>query len=105
MSGYPNPEDIAELRLSVEKLHALQMERTDLIPIIIKHQNRLKDIEHESAEAHNKIVGKMQKMDVASQGNYGWTNRFVSFLIEFNKQIRSSLEPTSPSFGADEKPE
>jgi len=88
MSGYPTIERIAELQKMVKSISILNDEISALTSDLENKQAHLNKLRGEHAKITKEIIPCMEKMDVASSGNFGWESRIIAFLIAFNKSSK-----------------
>lgn len=82
MSKMPNIEQINQLRGHVYTLARAKKDIVDYQHRIQKYRDLLKLREETHARCQHEIVKLMDDMDVSAIGNFGWENRFMSFIAE-----------------------
>lgn len=82
MSGRPNIEQINQLRGHVKVLAHAKRECGEYKHTIRRATELLKQAEETHAECQREIIKLMDDMDVSASGNFGWENRFMSFIAE-----------------------
>lgn len=82
MSGRPNIEQINQLRGHVYTLAKAKKECGEYKHTIRRATELLKQAEETHAECQKEIIKLMDDMDVSRRGNFGWEDRFMSFIAE-----------------------
>ena len=83
MSGLPSVEGVAEIYELIAKEVSLEDEIAILHKTLSDGSARLKLAQEQYAAVTRSITDKMERMDVASHGNFGWQRRLAWFLAEF----------------------
>lgn len=86
MSGKPNAEQIALLRSAAARVRELDGEAQRLHKLINDSRELLEANNHERGKCASNVLDLLKRMDVASDGNYGWEGRVVWFLAELSTQ-------------------
>lgn len=95
MSGRPNIEQINQLRGHVQKLAMAKQDCMECRRQIRLYTDSLKLNEETHAECQRQIIKLMDEMDVSSRGNFGWENRFMTFIAELVCPLPGVSEPES----------
>lgn len=85
MSGYPTMDIVDELQKKIKRISILNDEILALTSDLENKQAHLNKLKIERNRITREIIPCMEKMDVASSGNFGWESRVIAFLIAFNK--------------------
>lgn len=96
MSSKPSPLGVRELKAVVAKCARLEVEYEELGDRITADTTRYKAVERELAESKRDIIKKVEGMDCASNGNWGWEARFSWMLMEFERQSASPSPTEHP---------
>jgi DNA repair ATPase RecN len=88
MSGKPYPEGVTQVIRHLERIEQLNDRISELAPLVVELKNARAEIEAVSEE----LGSMLSKMDVESQGNYGFEGRMGWFLSEMRRQILSSAK-------------
>lgn len=91
MSGKPNIEGIRLLRSAVERFTSADNRIGVLSSQINEANKELGNQLSERTAAREIIFNAMDKMDVSSSGNWGWQERMLVFLSEFQRQDTISV--------------
>lgn len=89
MSGKPSSDGVYSLRLTLDRLAALDAEATTLRDELRERNNRLVVLQEEHAQLAERVPKMLQAMDIDSRGNYGWEGRVVWALRELAAQYRA----------------
>lgn len=90
MSGLPSADGIQSLRLTLDRLAAIQEEAEPLRQVVTDYQARLKALKEEADALAARVPKMLQGMDVAAPGNFGWEARIVWALRELAAQYRAA---------------
>jgi hypothetical protein len=88
MSGYPTQGIVDELQKKIERIGILNDEISVVTIDLENKQTHLNKLKIEHNRISREIVPCMDKMDVASNGNFGWESRIIAFLIAFNQSAK-----------------
>lgn len=95
MSGRPNIEQINQLRGHVQKLAMAKQDCMECHRQIRLYNDSLRRAEETHAECQREIIKLMDEMDVSASGNFGWENRFMTFIAELVCPLPGISEPES----------
>lgn len=86
MSSVPNTDGIRSLRMTLDRLSAIEQSAAVLRNEIASRQGRLNKLQEEHADLAERVPKMLASMDLASSGNFGWETRIVWALRELATQ-------------------
>ncbi|HVZ32265.1 MAG TPA: hypothetical protein VG963_07565 [Polyangiaceae bacterium] len=89
MSSKPSKQGVEELVADLTALRTLRDEIAD----IESKLPRLKRAREEYALLHHAVAHRLRSMDVHTDGNGGWEDRVVWFLLELQRQAQEQVSP------------
>jgi hypothetical protein len=95
MSGKPSPDGVSELRRLAFNYRIYSDRAAALAQSIQQQKRELADVAEARNGAHDLLIEKLQEMDCASQGNFGWKERVAWMLGEFAAQVAQATEKQS----------
>lgn len=81
MSGRPNPQEVKELYESLKDFYSTRDRVSELKKSILEYEKSLELRQTELRGLEALIRGKLEHMDVASPGNFGWEARYFEMLL------------------------
>jgi hypothetical protein len=87
MSSLPYPGSVAEFKTALDVMSEAAQEISRLTRSIQEINKQMEVMQATYAAARKKVFDLMTKMDVASNGNYGYENRMAWFLVELHRQM------------------
>jgi hypothetical protein len=95
MSGKPYPEGVTEVLAALERSSALQDRIAELSPLVAE----LSAAKAENEALASKVADLLGKMDLESQGNYGFGGRMGWFVAEMRRQLLSDRVAQTQAVG------
>ncbi len=92
MSGKPYPEGVTKVMADLSRIDTLNVMIEDLQPKAVKYCEDLKKAREELAKITQEVETSLDKMDLRSQGNWGFGGRMGWFLAEMRRQITKDVE-------------
>ena len=94
MSSLPSPDGIRSLRITMDRLAAIDAESRTLRREVAKLSERLSVLTEESNDLARRVPKMLESMDIAQRGNAGWEARVVWALCELARQYTENEEST-----------